>query len=192
MQPATTSEIFGRLDRELWLVTAAAGSQRGGLIATFVSQASLPVECPRVLVGVAKQHATWSLIEQSRAFGLHLLWEAQLEWVWRFGIASGHEFDKFEGLEPGTRSTGSPWLADAAAWLDCRVESSLDTGDRTVYLAEVVEALAGPARPVLTAKRMLELAPEPRKCALRELFLRDAATDRRAIEEWRRGERAKT
>ena len=36
--------------------------------------------------------------------------------------------------------SGSPILGGAAGWLDCRVEARLETGDRTVYLAEVVDA----------------------------------------------------
>ena len=45
--------LFGRTDRELWLVTASAGGGRGGLIATFVSQASIGPDLPRVVVGLA-------------------------------------------------------------------------------------------------------------------------------------------
>src|SRR5262249_46412561 len=57
--------LFAALDRELWLLTAAAPPRRGGLVATMVSQASLSPETPRVLVGVAKQHHTWGLVEAS-------------------------------------------------------------------------------------------------------------------------------
>jgi hypothetical protein len=52
----TVASLFARTDRELWLLTAAARGRRGGLIATFVSQASIVPDLPRVLVGLAKQH----------------------------------------------------------------------------------------------------------------------------------------
>ena len=78
--------LFAQTDRELWLVTAAAGPRRSGFISTSVNQASIVPDLPRVSLGVARQHYTWELIEASQAFALHLLGEEHLEWVWRFGL----------------------------------------------------------------------------------------------------------
>jgi flavin reductase (DIM6/NTAB) family NADH-FMN oxidoreductase RutF len=178
--------VFALLDREVWLVTAAAGACRGGLIATFVSQASLPAELPRVLVGLARQHHTWGLVEASGAFALHLLTERQLDRVWRFGLRSGRDGNKLEGLPVRTGTSGSPLFNDAPAWLDCRVEARLDTGDRTVYLAEVLDAQVQAAPPPLTVKRLLQLAPPDRLRELREQVVRDSAIDAAAIRDWRR------
>ncbi len=86
---AAASELFRRLDRELWVVTAAAEGRRGGLVATTVAQASIVAELPRVVVMLARQHHTWELIRDAGAFGLHLLGEGQLDWAWRFGLGSG-------------------------------------------------------------------------------------------------------
>ena len=65
---------------------------------------------------------------------MHLIDETQLDWVWRFGLQSGSDVDKLAGLQSHTGATGSPLLPEALAWFDCRVESRLDSGDRTVYL----------------------------------------------------------
>ena len=180
-----TAALFAQLDRELWLVTAAAGPRRGGLIATFVSQASLVPELPRVLVGLAKQHHTRGLVEASNAFGLHLLDEAHCDWVWRFGLRSGRDGDKLEGLAVTTAATGSLLLTEAPGWLDCRVEARLDTGDRTVYLAEVVAAMLSRPGPPLTVKRALQLAPPEQMRELKEQITRDSAVEAAAIRAWR-------
>jgi flavin reductase (DIM6/NTAB) family NADH-FMN oxidoreductase RutF len=142
MDDTAAATLFAWLDREVWLVTARAGERRGGLVATFVSQASLSPDAPRVLVGLAPQHHTQELIAQSGSFALHLLCEENLDLVWRFGLASGHDVDKFAGLVAGQGPTGSPLLEAAVGWLDCRVEASLDTGGRVVHVAEVVEGKA--------------------------------------------------
>jgi len=184
--PPAASPIFDRLDRELWLITAQAGQRRGGLIATFVSRASLVPALPRVTVGLAKHHHTWELIEASGAFALHLIGEDQLEWVWRFGLRSGRDCDKLEGLAARSGVTGSPILNDALAWLDCRVEARLDTGDRTLYLAEAVDAQNVHSRPILTAKRLRELAPVDKLRELSESMARDIDIDAEAILKWRR------
>ncbi len=185
MSLSAAFDIFRRLDRELWLVTSAAGDRRGGLIATFVNPASIVVEKPRVVAGIATQHHTWGLIEASGAFAMHLLGEEHLAWVWRFGLASGRAVDKLDGLAIRPGPSGSPILSEARGWLDCRVEARLDTGDRTVYLAEVLEAQPVDARPVLTVKRLLELAPAAERIELQRQMARDSAVDAAAIEAWR-------
>src|SRR2546421_3722034 len=104
-------DILDRTDRELWVVTAQAAGRRGGLIATFVTGASIVPEMPRVLVGLARQHQTWELVERSGVFALHLLGEEHLEWVWRFGLDSGRDADKVAGLTVTATATGNPVLA---------------------------------------------------------------------------------
>jgi flavin reductase (DIM6/NTAB) family NADH-FMN oxidoreductase RutF len=187
MNHQAVADMLARTDRELWLVTARANERRGGLIATFFSSASLPAELPRVLIAVAKQHHTWQLIEASRAFGLHTIARRHLEWVWRFGLQSGRDFDKLDGLTIETAITGMPLLSDACGWLDCRVEATLDTGDRTAYLAEVVEARCKTDEPPLTTKTLLEIAPPERLAQLREQMRRDSEIDAAAIQQWRAG-----
>lgn len=185
MDHAAATELFALTDRELWLVTSRSKGRRGGCIATFVSHASLVSELPRVLVAVARQHHTWELIESSGAFALHLLAEANLEWVWRFGLQSGRQTDKLEGLSTTEASTGSPLLTGALGWLDCRVEAQLDSGDRSVYLAEVVAAQCTRRERPLTVGRLLQVAPRERLEQLKLLRERDAAIDAEAIRRWR-------
>ena len=184
---AAVRAVFEQLDRELWLVTAAAGPRRGGLIATCVSQASIVPGLPRVLVGLVKQHHTWELVEAGGAFALHLLGEEHLDWVWRFGLRSGRDGDKLADLSARAGPTGSPLLEGALAWLDCRVEARLDAGDRTVYLAEVVAAELSRPGPPLTLRRLLPLAPPEKLHELKEQMTREAAADARAILGWRSG-----
>lgn len=185
MDPTASSTLFAWLDREVWLVTAQAGSRRGGLIATFVNPATIVPEIPRVLLGLARQHHTWQLVEASNAFALHLLGEDQLDWVWRFGLQSGRDRDKLEGLPVHAGATGSPLLDGAVGWLDCRVEDRLDGGDRTVYLAEVVEGRVTHFAPPLTSRRLLELAPPHYLTQLKRQLHHDSQIDAEAILAWR-------
>jgi flavin reductase (DIM6/NTAB) family NADH-FMN oxidoreductase RutF len=190
MDSAKAGGVFDLVDRDLWLITSAADSRLGGFIATFVNEASIVPDMPRVLVGISRQHFTWELVEASNAFALHLLAEEHLGWVWRFGTHSGRDFDKFAGMTFRHGKTGSPILADAPAWLECRVEARLNTGDRTVYLAAVV---AGERRrPVtpLTVKRLVQAAPADQLRQLDQLMARDIAVDRSAIQAWRQQQAA--
>jgi len=180
------SEIFDRLDRELWLITARAGERCSGLVASYVSSVSLVPALPRVTIAIAKHHYTHELIEASNAFCMHLIGEDQLDWVWWFGIPSGRDVDKLRGLATSTGVSGSPILSGALGWLDCGVEARMDTGDRTVYLAEVLDArIEQTARP-LTFQRLLELAPADKLRELKLAMERDIELDRAAILDWRR------
>ncbi len=193
MNAQAIAQVFAGLDREIWIVTAANGGRRGGLAATFVSQASIAPEAPRVLVGLAHGHHTTGLVSASGALAMHLIDETQLDWVWRFGTQSGRETDKLDGCELRQGETGSPLLIDALAWLDCRVETEMDTGDRVIFLAEVIDggwrqaedgAKSLGAKP-LTVDRMLALAPEENRRQLKEQTARDAQRDVEAIRAWR-------
>jgi flavin reductase (DIM6/NTAB) family NADH-FMN oxidoreductase RutF len=186
MDITASSTLFAWLDREIWLVTAQAGGRGGGAIATFVSQASIVPDMPRMLLGVAKTHHTWELIEASGAFALHLLGEEQINLVWRFGLESGHEVDKLEGLSRQAGPTGSPLLEGVVGCLDCRVETKLDIGDRTIYLAEVVQGQVGQFGPPLTQKRLVQLAPSEKLTELKRRLHQDSVRDTAAILEWRR------
>jgi flavin reductase (DIM6/NTAB) family NADH-FMN oxidoreductase RutF len=185
MAAATAADLLAQLDRELWVVTAQHGGRRGGLVATFVSSASIVPDAPRMLVGLARQHHTWELVEASGAFALHLLGVEHLSWVWHFGLSSGRDQDKLAGLAHRLGPSGSPILDTVPGWLDCRVEDRLDTGDRTVYLAEVLDAgLTGPVQP-LTLRQLLQLAPADKLRQLKDLMTADAAVDAAAIRAWR-------
>jgi flavin reductase (DIM6/NTAB) family NADH-FMN oxidoreductase RutF len=185
MDSTAACTLFAWLDPEVWLVTAQAGPRRGGLIATFVSPASIAPELPRVLLGLARQHHTWELVEASGCFALHLIRADQLDWVWHFGLHSGRDRDKLDGLAVHPGTTGSPVLDDAIGWLDCRVEARLDSGDRTVYLAEVVESRVCHFAPPLTFQRLLELAPAAQLADLKRQRHQDSLVDAEAILAWR-------
>jgi flavin reductase (DIM6/NTAB) family NADH-FMN oxidoreductase RutF len=179
------SEVFNRLDREIWLITARAQDRHSGLIATYVSRASLAPTVPRVTVGLAKHHFTHELIQASNAFCMHLIDESHIDWVWRFGISSGRDTDKLRGLATHESATGSPILAGSLAWFDCRVEAQLDTGDRTLFVAEVSESHATLETPSLTFKRLIELAPADKLQQMSLAVERDIELDRNATLEWR-------
>jgi flavin reductase (DIM6/NTAB) family NADH-FMN oxidoreductase RutF len=185
------SEVFDKLDREIWLITARAGDRRSGLIATYVSRISLVPTLPRVTIALAKHHFTHELIQASHAFCMHLLGEDQLDSVWRFGIPSGREIDKLRGMATSTSASASPILSGALGWLDCGVETQMDTGDRTIYLAKVLDARIEPSARPLTFKRLLELAPADKLREMKLAMERDVELDRAAILDWRRGQAAR-
>jgi flavin reductase (DIM6/NTAB) family NADH-FMN oxidoreductase RutF len=155
------------------------------MIATTVTQASIVAEMPRQLITVDKRHNTHALIEGSGAFAMHLIDRTQLDLVWRFGLQSGRDVDKLAGLQFRTGATGSPLLPEALAWFDCRVEARMDSGDRTVYLAAVVDGRLERTDPQLTNRRFFDIAPPDKQKIMSEQYDNDARLDALSIQQWR-------
>ena len=61
------------VDREIWVVTASDGERRGGLVATWVTAASIDRERPMLLAALGANHFTTELVQTSKAFAAHLL-----------------------------------------------------------------------------------------------------------------------
>ena len=185
MDVTAAATLFAWMDREIWLVTAKAGNLRGGLIATSINQASIAPDLPRLTVALSRHHHTWDLVEASGVFALHLLSADNLDLVWRFALESGRAVDKFEGIEAKTSALGSPLLSGTIGWLDCRVEERMDIGDRTVYVAEVVEGEVTHFAPPLMTGRLMELASPSQLTRLQRDRHLDGYRDTDAILAWR-------
>ncbi len=168
-------------------MTSSAFGQAGGLLATFVSSASIVEDAPRVVVGIAKRHRTWELIEESKAFALHLLPDdaRHRALATRFGLESARDVDKFAESPFHREVSGSPILDTALGWLDCQVEARFDTGDRTLYLGAVVDAHAPREGSPLTVQRWINTLNLEEKARLGRLYGHDAALDAVAIRDWR-------
>ncbi len=180
------ARLLSHVHRELWVLTAASGERRGGLVASFVNPVSIVREMPRVLVNLSVRHNTTDLARRSSAFALHLLTESELDWVWHFGLRSGRGRDKLRDFAVRVGSTGSPILTAAAASLDCRIEASMETGDRSAFLAAVVGATAPSSVQPLTMERLREIAPAEHLVRMDERTARDAEIDAQLIEQFRK------
>lgn len=179
------NQLLKTLEREVWVVTAAQGDRRAGLLATFVSPISIVPSLPRLAVALSKQHHTCELVQAAGAFAVHPLRIDQLELAWHFGTQSGHDIDKFATVDYSSGVTGSPVLTAAPAYLECRVEASLDTGDRTLFLAEVVAGdRPKPFAPLTQSQLIGQATPEQLQC-LRTQLAADAERDAAAIRNWR-------
>ncbi len=131
---------------QLWsplvAITAADGDRANGLIASTAVSASLLPEAPRVLVELAKASLTHDLVLASGCFALHLLpaspLETSLALFRTLGMRTGREEDKLAEIPTRPGVTGSPILTDALSYLEARVAATLDGGELTIVLADVV------------------------------------------------------
>jgi flavin reductase (DIM6/NTAB) family NADH-FMN oxidoreductase RutF len=139
MDEAAVRRMTSRLWGPVCAVTAAHDGEAGGQIAVGVLSASILPESPRVVIEIWKANRTHDLIGASGAFAVHPLGTEHAALVRQLGFRSAHETPgKLDSLAWHPGATGSPLLADALGWLECRVVGTLDGGDMTLFLGHVV------------------------------------------------------
>mmetsp|Transcript_29244 Transcript_29244/g.82532 ORF Transcript_29244/g.82532 Transcript_29244/m.82532 type:complete len:646 (-) Transcript_29244:189-2126(-) len=132
------AKALGRISGGLYVVTAAQGSSRSAMIASWVSQASF--EPLGLTIAVAKDRAIESLMQVGDNFCINCLPEGRYQplmkhFLKRFGPGQ----DRFEGVNMRTGSNGSPVLMDAVAHMECTVKSRMETADHWIVYGEVME-----------------------------------------------------
>ena len=185
--PDPIQSVLELIDREIWIVTAAAGEQSGGLVATWVSAASIDPQQSTMLIGLAPNHFTTELVAASGAFALHLLDRSQIDLVWRFSLTSGRHTNKFAGLAYQAGPNGSPVLANCLAWLDCRVIARYEAGDRFFFWGDVVAGEMQRKGVPLREKEVLGAANEEQRAGLARSRREDIARLAPLRQAWREG-----
>ncbi len=117
-----------------------------GMTANAVSSVSLVP--PLLLVCVDKKADTYPFFDESGVFTVNVLSNEQEVLSRRFAT-TGSGVEKFEGTGYREGSNGCAILEDALAYLDCRIVSSHDAGDHTIYVGEVEAADASELTPLL-------------------------------------------
>ena len=129
-------KALGRLSSGLHILTAHKGSLNGAMLASWVTQASL--EPLGFTVAVAKDRAIESLMQVGDTFVLNVL-EADnyaglmSHFLKRFPPGA----DRFAGVKTREAENGSPILADALAYMECKVVSRMDCSDHWLVYSQV-------------------------------------------------------
>jgi flavin reductase (DIM6/NTAB) family NADH-FMN oxidoreductase RutF len=117
------------------IVTIRAGEEIHGL--TVSAFASVSADPPLIMVIIENRHHAYNLLQEPEAvFGVNILGEEQSELSNRFAWVKDE--NRFALGNWTTATTGVPILADALAWLDCRIHARYPAGTHTIYVGEVV------------------------------------------------------
>ncbi len=138
MDRQKVNRVLKRLVYGVYLLTARSGNEINGMPVSWVSQVSH--EPPLIMVCVAQERYTHAMMESSRAFALNIMARGQKGLVDSFMARGIPKSEKFKMVRYREGITGSPLLKDALAYLECRITDTLDTGDHTIFVGEVVDA----------------------------------------------------
>jgi flavin reductase (DIM6/NTAB) family NADH-FMN oxidoreductase RutF len=127
------------------VVTVTVDERHAGL--TVASLVSLSLEPPLVGFAIRRDAALHELLRESRDHAISVLAAGQEHLAQHF--ARGVPPIALWENVPLLNADGPPQLEGAAAWLRCRLEQEYPTGDHTFFVAAVVQAEAGAARPLV-------------------------------------------
>jgi flavin reductase (DIM6/NTAB) family NADH-FMN oxidoreductase RutF len=132
-----TSALFHKLTLGVYVVGVAHGEERDAFTAAWVMQTSFD---PLLLtLSINPDNASYELLHAGGSFTVNVLKQDQLELARQFGLRSGRDEDKLEGISwrPGRR--GAPILEAALAYFDCDLAGRMRAGDHELVLGRVVD-----------------------------------------------------
>lgn len=139
MDTAAKKSVLRLFTYGLYAVTARHGDEVSAMTVNWITQSSF--EPPMLALAVEADSHSRQVIEAAGAFAVNVYETGAREFAGQLGRTFGKHPEKATGLEtrPGS-ATGSPLLANALGWVECKVISSTPSGDHVLLVAEVVEA----------------------------------------------------
>ncbi len=147
------------------LSTSWEGKTNGCITNTCMQVASDPT---RVAIACINKNYTCELLKKSGVFALSILDQTcNFELIKHFGMQSGRNVDKFEGMLLPKDVNGLPYLGwGACAVLSCHVVDSKDLGSHTLFIAEIDDAVRlNDKAPMTYAFYQSDVKPKPAKPA---------------------------
>lgn len=144
--PDAFRDVMGQFCSGVTVVTAMGTTAPVGF--TCQAFSSLSLDPPRILLGVSRTSTSWPVIRNGTFFCVNVLAQHQHVLSDRFARSGG---DKFREVAWTPSPDGAPRLADATAWIDCRLHTEYDGGDHLVVIGNVrrLKAPAEPREPLL-------------------------------------------
>ena len=123
--------ILADVDTPLYIVTVAAGEERGGCLVGFATQCS--IKPPRFGVWLSKVNRTYRIAQRASTVLVHLLREGDRDLARLFGGETGDQTDKFRNLELEVGPNECP-VIPRCDWFAGSILDRVDTGDHVAYV----------------------------------------------------------
>jgi flavin reductase (DIM6/NTAB) family NADH-FMN oxidoreductase RutF len=122
----------------LFVLTAESKTGVAAATVNWVTQASFTP--PLVAVGVKADSGAHAVIKESSAFALNILGKGQQAMAYTFFKPAERQGSTISGEPYRAGATGAPILTNAPAFVECRLVATVEKGDHSVFVGEVVEA----------------------------------------------------
>ncbi len=131
--------LLRKIPHGLYICGVKDGDEVNAFTASWVMQASFK---PPLVVNCVKQESrSHAAIKASGVFTFSFLEAGQKDLAQQFFKPQNRTGNKFENVEFYLgKETGCPIISDSLGYVECRVVGSVEHGDHTVYVGEVIGA----------------------------------------------------
>lgn len=151
MDPAIKKKVLRTFTYGLYAISCADGGEVNIFTANWLTQVSF--EPPLLALSVENDSKSLPMILRSRIFTVNVLRSGQRELAGKLGKSAIYHPDKLAGIAFELGANGCPVLNEALAWVACEVKHTIEAGDSTLLLAEVVDTrLLGEGQPLTMAE----------------------------------------
>ena len=133
-------KALSKISYGIYVVSSKKGNEINGQIVN--SLFGIVPNPPTVAVSINKENLTHEYIQKSRVFSVSILLEdTPMSFIGRFGLKSGRDIKKFDGVRYKIEKTQAPILLDnSIAYLEAKVTKEVDVGSHMLFIGEVVDA----------------------------------------------------
>lgn len=137
MDPAIKKQTLRLFTYGLYVIMCNDGEMVNGFTANWLTQVSF--EPPLLAVSVENDSKSLPMILRSGKFTVNVLRSGQRELAGALGKSALKQPNKLASVAYSIRTDGYPILHDALAWVACNVRQSVEAGDSTVVIAEIMD-----------------------------------------------------
>ncbi|GBF81906.1 flavin reductase family protein [Aphanothece sacrum] len=131
--------MLRKIPHGIYICGVKDGENVNGFTVSWVMQASF--EPPLIINCVKKDSGSHEMLKKSGVFSVSFLEEGQKELAAKFFKPRSRVGNKFEDVEfIEGEATGCPIIKDSLGYVECNVVGSVEKGDHTVYVGEVIAA----------------------------------------------------
>lgn len=131
----------------LYAISCADKGEVNLFTANWLTQISF--EPPLLALSVENDSKSLPMIQRSRKFTVNVLHSGQRELAGKLGKSAIYHPEKLADIEYTLGANGCPLLTGALAWVACEVRHSIEAGDSTLFVAEVVDVgMTGEGQPL--------------------------------------------
>jgi flavin reductase (DIM6/NTAB) family NADH-FMN oxidoreductase RutF len=152
MDPKIKKQALRTFTYGLYAVSCANEGQVNAFTANWLTQVSF--EPPLLAVSVENDSRSLPMILRSRIFTVNVFrsGDGDRELAGLLGKSAVQHPDKLNGVKYTLGTNGCPILDEALAWVACEVKHTIEAGDSTLIVAEVVNAgIHGEGQPLSMA-----------------------------------------
>lgn len=132
--------VLWTLPSGLYVVGSRAGDALNAMTLNWAMQVSLQPK--QLAISVLNTAYTHKLITHGGVFALSILRREDKALVRKFvkPVTVDYDAETLNGFSFVTKLSGAPVLGAAAAYVDCEVRQSVNVGDHTLFIGEVIDA----------------------------------------------------